>query len=66
MGLTTNKEEQLKKMPRIETKIAKSKSGKFLVHQTIITHIRPMAYYQAIIDNAQELAVEDIDESEEA
>ena len=50
MGLTSRKEEQLKKMPRIETRLSKSKDGRFLIHRTIITHVRPVAYYQAILD----------------
>jgi len=49
MGLTDKKEEQLKKMPQMETKLFKSKDGKFLIHQTIITSIKPSAYYEAIM-----------------
>lgn len=64
MVLTTKQEEQFKKMPLMETQIAKSKDGKYLVHKTILTTIRPMSYYEAILQNAQELAVEDIDPEE--
>lgn len=50
MGLTNKKEEQLKAMPQIESRISKSKDGKFLIHQTIITHIKPSAYYEAVLN----------------
>ena len=64
MVLTKKQEEQFKKMPLIETQVAKSKDGKYLIHKTSITHIRPMSYYDAILQDAQELAVEDIDVEE--
>jgi len=50
MGLTTKKEEQLKKMPHIESRVFKSKSGRFLVHKTVITDIKPLEYYQAVFE----------------
>lgn len=59
MGLTTKKEEQLRKMPLIETKMVKSKDGKLLIHKTIITDIKPTEYYKVIIDSAGEEAVEE-------
>ncbi|MBD3209131.1 hypothetical protein GF367_01800 [Candidatus Woesearchaeota archaeon] len=58
MGLTNKKEEQLKKMPKIETKLSKSNDGKFVIHQTIITHVRPVTYYQAVLENNEEVAEE--------
>jgi len=60
MGLTNKKEEQLKKMPLIETKISKSRDGKYLIHRTIITHIRPMAYYRAIVENTEYVQEEEL------
>lgn len=51
MGLTNKREEQLKNMPLIESRLRKSKDGKFMVHQTIITHIKPTAYYKAVMDS---------------
>jgi hypothetical protein len=59
MGLTTKKEEQLKKMPHIETKMMKSKDGKLLIHKTIITDIKPTEYYKVIMDSVNEEAVEE-------
>lgn len=54
MGLTNKKEDQLKKMPLVEAKLARSKDGKYLIHKTIITHIKPVEYYKAVIDNTIE------------
>ena len=50
MGLTNKKETQLKKMPLIESRIFKSKNGKVMVHKTTITHFKPVAYYEAILN----------------
>ncbi len=65
MGLSDKKEAQLKQMPRIEARLTRSKDGKYLIHRTIITHIRPMAYYKAIVENAsKDVAVEEFDLAE--
>lgn len=53
MGLTNNKEEQLKKMPQIETKLTKSKDGRFLIHKTVITSIKPIAYYEKVLEESE-------------
>lgn len=59
MGLTNHKEEQLRAMPIIRSTIGKSKDGKYIVHRTTITHIKPTAYYEAIVagkgDDAEDL-----------
>jgi hypothetical protein len=44
-------EEKLRKMPYIETKIEKSRDGRYVIHRTTITHIRPVGYYQAVLDS---------------
>ena len=51
MGLTYKKEEQLRNQPIIETKISKSKDGKYLIHITITTAIKPIAYYEKIFES---------------
>ncbi len=51
MGLTNAREEQLKKQPIIESRVLKSADGKYLVHRTTITHIKPIAYYEAIVNS---------------
>ena len=61
MGLSNRKEEQLRKMPIIESVVSKSKDGKYLVQRTIITNIKPVQYYDAILknDGEEELVLED-------
>lgn len=54
MGLTNNKEEQLKKMPRIESTVRKSQDGKLLIHKTTITDIKPVSYYEVVLSSEQE------------
>ena len=54
MGLSNKKEEQLRAMPIVEAKIGRSKDGRFMVHKTIITHIKPVDYYKAVIDGPVE------------
>ena len=52
MGLSDKKEKQIKKMPRIETRIEKLPGKNLLVHRTIITDVKPIAYYNAVIENS--------------
>lgn len=54
MGLSNKKEEQLRRMPVIKTSITKSKKGNFLIHKTEIVTIRPVAYYEAILNNIEQ------------
>lgn len=49
--LGDKKIEQLKKMPLIENRIFKSKDGKYLVNQLKISTIRPVAYFEKIIES---------------
>lgn len=53
MGLTTRKEEQIKRMPRIETVIEKIPGRNLIKHQIIITDVKPIQYYNAVIKNAE-------------
>lgn len=57
MGLTNKKEEQIRKMPLIESHFSKSKNGKYLVHKTTITTIRPVQYFEKVL--ASDGTVED-------
>jgi hypothetical protein len=54
MGLTYSKEQQLRKQPIIETQLIKSADGKFVIHRTSITHIKPVQYYEAVLQNGVE------------
>jgi hypothetical protein len=60
MGLTTKKEEQLRQMPIIRSSIGKSKDGKYIIQRTTITHIKPAAYYEAVLNGKQTVAEEDV------
>ncbi|MCF7871724.1 hypothetical protein K9L97_01705 [Candidatus Woesearchaeota archaeon] len=64
MGLSNKKEEQLKQMPVIKTTITKSKTGKYLIHRTEIVTIRPLAYYEAVLANKEEVRSEADEELE--
>ena len=56
MGLTNAREEQLKRMPYVESFVTKSKDGKYVIHRTIITNVKPLNYYAAILaSSSQEL-----------
>ncbi len=57
MGLTNKKEEQLRKMPLIKATTLKSKDGKYLIQKTEIITIKPMAYFEAILHNKEEVEV---------
>ena len=61
MGLTTKKEEQLRAMPIIRSSVGRSKDGKYIVQRTTITNIKPVAYYEAVM-NGKPDEKEDIEE----
>lgn len=63
MGLTNKKEEQLRKMPRIEAKLFKSKDGKWIVQRTIISSIKPVNYYKKMLEGTAQTTMEDFDDS---
>jgi hypothetical protein len=65
MGLTNKKEEQLRKMPLIESRVSRSKDGKYIIHRTTITFLRPTAYYEAILANNVKVTEEDVKETSE-
>jgi hypothetical protein len=39
-----------KNKPVIETRVLKSKDGKYLLHRTIITDIRPVKYFEKVME----------------
>lgn len=41
--------EKLNKQPIIETAIKKSEDGRFVIHRTIITDIKPVKYYEKVL-----------------
>ena len=40
-------------VPQIESKVSKSKDGRFVIHKTIITDIRPVNYYKAVVEQEE-------------
>lgn len=64
MVLTRKQESRLKKMPLVEARVTKSKDGKYLIHKVILTTLRPVAYYKAILDNTEKVQEEDIEDLE--
>jgi hypothetical protein len=50
MNLSENKMKHLKRMPLIQTKIRRLKDTNLILHQTIISDIRPIEYYEAVVD----------------
>ena len=60
MGLSNKKEEQLKKMPLVESRFSKSKDGRFIIHKTIITTIRPTTYFEKIMESEGTVDTDDV------
>ena len=54
MNLTDKKIQQLKKMPLIQTKIRRLQDSNLILHQTIISDLRPIEYYEAVVDKAND------------
>jgi hypothetical protein len=48
-GLSKVKQEQLKRQPILETQISKSEDGKWIIHRTIITDIKPISYFEKVL-----------------
>jgi len=43
--------EKLEKMPIIETRVRKSKDGKWIITETIIRDIRPITFWEKVMQN---------------
>jgi len=46
-------ENEFRNEPITETQISKSKDGKYIIHKTIITDIKPVKYYEKILENQE-------------
>jgi hypothetical protein len=64
MGLSNKKEEELRRMPRIQNKIKASRNGRYIIQQTVITSIKPVDYYNAILANTVKVTDEPIGDDE--
>lgn len=49
-SLSERKIEQLKNMPLIQQRIFKSKDGRFVVTQTRISSIKPVEYFEKVLE----------------
>lgn len=49
LELTQLKIEQLNKQPILETSVQISEDGKWLMHKTIITDIKPVSYFEKVL-----------------
>lgn len=47
-------EQTEKGKPILETHISKSKDGKYIIHKTVITDIKPVTYYQKVLEEPSE------------
>lgn len=47
--LSEVKIEQLSRQPIIESSISKSEDGKWVIHKTIITDIKPLSYFEKVL-----------------
>lgn len=50
--LSSTKIEQLSKQPIIDNTILKSEDGKWMIHKTTITDIKPMSYFEKVMNAA--------------
>jgi len=48
--LSRTKIEQLNKQPVLESSISKSEDGKWMIHKTIITDIKPVSYFEKALN----------------
>ena len=64
MGLTYKKEAQLRKMPIIQSRVKASRNGRYLIQQTVITNVKPVEYYQAVLANTVKVSDEPLGEDE--
>ena len=49
IGLSKIKQQQLSRQPILETQISKSEDGKWVIHKTIITDIKPVSYFEKVL-----------------
>ena len=54
MVLTEKQEEQIRNMPIIEQKISKSKDGQYVIDKTVITWLKPIKYWEKVMENKEE------------
>jgi hypothetical protein len=48
--LSSLKMQQLNRQPIIETNVSISEDGKWLMHKTVITDIKPVSYFEKVLE----------------
>ena len=51
-GLSDKKLLQLQRQPIIETSVSRSGDGKWIIHKTTITDIKPIEFYTKVLEHA--------------
>lgn len=51
--LSAVKIQQLSKQPIVESSISVSEDGRWIIHRTIITDIKPKTYLEAVLNNSR-------------
>ena len=46
-----NENKRRPNVPKIETFVQRSKDGQYILHRTVITDIRPVLYYEKVLEN---------------
>ncbi len=54
LELSAVKIEQINKQPIIESSLSVSEDGRWVIHRTIITDIKPVTYFEKVLDNIRE------------
>ena len=47
--LSAVKIQQINKQPIVESSVSKSEDGKWLIHKTVITDIKPVSYFEKVM-----------------
>ena len=51
LELSALKIQQINKQPIVESSVSKSEDGKWLIHKTVITDIKPVSYFEKVMAN---------------
>ena len=51
MELSAVKIQQINRQPIVESSMSKSEDGKWLIHKTIITNIKPVSYFEKVMSS---------------
>lgn len=51
---TENENKAFESRPIVETKLGVSKDGKYVIHKTVITDIKPVKYWEKVVEGKGE------------